>query len=413
MPLQLESRNLLSMNNLKKPNKNRLYIDASRGIAGDMLLAALIDLGVPAEEVTEPLNQALPSHSLEFLSEMRRGIGACRATVESGEKSPPHRRLSDLLAALDHPSIPDPVKNSAASVYRHLAEAEAKVHQSTVDDVHFHEVGALDAQVDIIGILLAVHWLDPVEIIASAPALGSGFVEAAHGTIPIPAPAVVELLRGVPVCSGPAGRELTTPTGAAVLTTIAHRYCHAPEGKPIAQGWGVGTRVAPPEDPPNMVRVMLLEAAQETTETVAVLETHFDHLSGEEAGGIIDSLMESGALDAVLVPAWMKKSRPAQLLTVIARPEDRERLIREIHLLTGTLGVREQIQERSVLQRQEQQIEVSGERIRIKKAWLGDQLVSIRPEQDDLRAAAQKLDISLSEMRRKIEVELEKAGQSQ
>jgi len=198
-----------------------------------------------------------------------------------------------------------------------------------------------------------------------------------------------------------------------VLTTIAHRYCHAPEGKPIAQGWGVGTTVAPPDDPPNMLRVMLLEASGETTETVAILETHFDHLSGEEAGGIVDSLVESGALDAVLVSAWMKKSRPGQLLTVISRPEDRERLIREIHLLTGTLGVRERIQQRSVLRREEHQIEVSGETIRVKKAWIGDHLVSIRPEQDDLRAAADRIGISLSQMRRRVDFELEKAGQSQ
>ena len=413
MPLEIESRNLLSMNNLKKSRRNRLYIDASRGIAGDMLLAALIDLGVPPEAITGPLCQALPRHSLEFHSESRRGIGACRASVKSAEQTPPHRKLPDLLAALEHPSIPDPVKITAAAVYRHLAEAEARVHQTTPEEVHFHEVGALDAQVDIIGILLALHWIDPVEIIVSAPPLGSGVVKAAHGIIPIPAPAVVELLKGVPVVSGPAGRELTTPTGAAVLTTIAHRYCHAPEGKPIAQGWGVGTTVAPPDDPPNMLRVMLLEASGETTETVAILETHFDHLSGEEAGGIVDSLVESGALDAVLVSAWMKKSRPGQLLTVISRPEDRERLIREIHLLTGTLGVRERIQQRSVLRREEHQIEVSGETIRVKKAWIGDHLVSIRPEQDDLRAAADRIGISLSQMRRRVDFELEKAGQSQ
>jgi len=413
IPPEVESRNLFNMNNLKESTRNRLHIDASRGVAGDMLLAALIDLGVPPEVVISPLSEALPAHSLEFATESRRGIGGCRAMVESAEKSPPHRRLPDLLEALDHPILPLPVQQMAASVYRRLAEAEAKVHQSTVEEVHFHEVGAIDAQVDIIGILLALHWLDPIEIIVSAPPLGSGVVKAAHGIIPIPAPAVVELLRGVPVCAGPEDRELTTPTGAAVITAIAAGYCHAAEGKLIAQGWGIGTRVAPAEDPPNMLRVMLLEASEETTETVAVLETHFDHLSGEEAGGVIDGLMEAGALDAVLVPAWMKKSRPGQLLTVISKPEDRERLIREIHLRTGTLGVRDRLQQRSVLRREESEIEVSGETLRIKKAWLGDHLVSIRPEQDDLRATARKIGISLAEMRRRVDFEIEKAGSNQ
>jgi uncharacterized protein (DUF111 family) len=129
------------------------------------------------------------------------------------------------------------VRDQATIVYRHLAEAEAKVHGSTPEQVHFHEVGAIDAQVDILGTLLAIHWLQPAEIIVSPLALGSGVVESAHGIIPIPAPAVVELLRGFPVCAGAAGRELTTPTGAALLISLADRFCHAPEGSPVAQGW--------------------------------------------------------------------------------------------------------------------------------------------------------------------------------
>ncbi|MGE4619586.1 MAG: nickel pincer cofactor biosynthesis protein LarC [Planctomycetota bacterium] len=401
------------MNILTKNDQNRLHIDASRGIAGDMLLAALIDLGVPPEVVSAPLSEALPPHSLEFHAVTRRGIGAYQAKVDSGEKNPPHRRLPDLLAALEHPSIPEPVRITATAVYQLLAVAEAKVHQSTPEQVHFHEVGAIDAQVDILGILLALHWLDPIEIVVSAPPLGSGVVKAAHGTIPIPAPAVVELLRGVPVCAGPEGRELTTPTGAAILAIVADRYAHAAEGKPIAQGWGAGTRIAPADDPPNMLRVMLLETSEETSTTVSILETHFDHISGEEAGGVVDRLLEAGALDAVLIPVWMKKSRPGQWLSVIAKPEDQDRLTREIHILTGTLGVRHRLQQRSALKREEATIEVAGESLRLKKAWLGDQLISIRPEQDDLRVAASKIGVSLAEMRRRVDFEIEKAGQAQ
>ena len=400
------------MNSLRLPRQSTLFIDASNGVAGDMLMAALVDLGVPQQQLIEPLSLALPEHQLEFFEETRRGIVGRRARVKACEASPPHRRLGDLIAALDHPQIPEAVRDQATIVYRHLAEAEAKVHGSTPEQVHFHEVGAIDAQVDILGTLLAIHWLQPAEIIVSPLALGSGVVEAAHGIIPIPAPAVVELLRGFPVCPGAAGRELTTPTGAALLISLADRFCHAPEGSPVAQGWGAGTRIAPACDPPNMVRAMLLETSVLTRETIAVLETHIDHLSGEETGGVIDALMESGALDAVLVPAWMKKSRPGQLLTVIARPEDRERLIGEIHVLTGTLGVRERLQQRSTLRREEGTIDVAGSQIRIKKAWLGDQLISVRPEQDDLRATARSSGFSATEIRRLAEIEIEKVGHS-
>ena len=400
------------MNNLKFPDQPILFIDASHGVAGDMLLAALVDLGVPQAILIDPLSAALPEHRLHFSPETRRGIVGCKATVESLEKSPPHRHLSDLIGALDHPQIPEPVRQQATAVYQRLAVAEAHVHGSTPEQVHFHEVGAIDAQVDILGTLLAIHWLQPAEIIVTPMALGSGVVKAAHGIIPIPAPAVVELLRGVPVCAGPAGRELTTPTGAALLTTLADRYFHSPEGTPAAQGWGAGTRIAPESDPPNLLRAILLKGSPLRRETVAVLETHLDHLSGEEAGGVVDQLMDAGALDALLVPVWMKKSRPGQWLTVIARPEDRERLIEEIHILTGTLGVRERLQQRSTLRRESTQVEISGVSIRIKKAWLGDRLISQRPEQDDLRSAAQVLQISPAEVRRLTEIELEKVGHS-
>ncbi|MDE0960096.1 MAG: nickel pincer cofactor biosynthesis protein LarC [Planctomycetota bacterium] len=400
------------MNNLKFPDNSILFIDASHGVAGDMLMAALVDLGVPQASLIGPLSEALPEHRLHFSPETRRGIVGCKAVVETLEKSPPHRHLSDLIGALDHPMIPEPVRQQASEVYRRLAQAEARVHGSTPEQVHFHEVGAIDAQVDILGTLLAIHWLQPTEIIVTPMALGSGVVKAAHGIIPIPAPAVVELLRDVPVCAGPAGRELTTPTGAALLTTLADRYGHAPDGSPVAQGWGAGTRIAPESDPPNLVRAMLLKGGAPGRETIAVLETHLDHLSGEEAGGVVDQLMDSGALDAVLVPAWMKKSRPGQLLTVLARPADRERLVEEIHILTGTLGVRERLQQRSALRRETVQIEVSGVSIRIKKAWLGSRLISQRPEQDDLRSAAAVLEISPAEVRRLAEIEIEKVGHS-
>ncbi len=400
------------MSNLRPEQGSQLFIDAARGVAGDMLMAALVDLGVPQEVLIEPLRHALPPHKLEFFSETRRGIVVGRARVTPLEESPPHRHLPELLAALDHEAIPQPVREAATAVYHALAAAEAKVHGSTPEQVHFHEVGAIDAQVDILGTLLAIHWLQPREIVVSPVALGSGEVDAAHGILPLPAPAVVELLDGVPTCAGAAGRELTTPTGAALLVVLADRYHHAAEGISRAQGWGAGSRIAPAGDPPNMVRAMLSEGIDATSDTVAVLETHLDHLSGEELGGLIDALMDAGALDAILIAASMKKSRPGHLLTVIAAPRDRQKLIHQIHRLTGTLGVRERLQQRSVLRREAGEIEVLGTTVRIKKAWLGDRLVSIRAEQDDLRETARLREITLSEVRRLAEIEMEKEGLS-
>ena len=388
------------------------YFDCFAGISGDMALGALVDAGLSFEDVLRELTKLnVTEYTLTKRRVEKHSIAATKIDVNAQEGHV-HRNLKDVLEIINDSDISASAKAKASSVFQKLAEAEAKVHGTSIDRVHFHEVGAIDAQVDILGTLLAIHWLQPAEIIVSPLALGSGVVEAAHGVIPVPAPAVVELLRGFPVCAGAAGRELTTPTGAALLISLADRFCHAPEGSPLAQGWGAGTRIAPACDPPNMVRAMLLETSVLIRETIAVLETHIDHLSGEETGGVIDALMESGALDAVLVPAWMKKSRPGQLLTVIARPEDRERLIGEIHVLTGTLGVRERLQQRSTLRREEATIDVAGSQIRIKKAWLGDQLISVRPEQDDLRATVRSSGFSATEIRRLAEIEIEKVGHS-
>ena len=233
-----------------------LFVDASRGVAGDMLLAALVNSGVPEEVIREPLAEILPPHRIEFVPENRRGIVGLGARVTTLEASPPHRTLPDLLKTLEHPRLSPAVRQKAEEVYRRLAKAEAAVHGIAEDQVHFHEVGAIDAQVDILGVLLAIESLSPRRITCTSLPLGQGQVHAAHGLIPVPAPAVVELLRGARVHAGPSGRELTTPTGAALLMSLASEQVDAPDGTLINQGWGFGQRVAPEDDPVNGVRLM-------------------------------------------------------------------------------------------------------------------------------------------------------------
>lgn len=386
-----------------------LFIDASRGVAGDMLLASLIDLGAPLEKISETLSEVLPPHRLEIVPENRRGIVGLGVRVTPLEKSPPHRTLPDLLAALEHPALPDSVRQSATSVYNCLAVAESQVHGIPLNKVHFHEVGAIDAQVDILGVLLAIHHLAPRRISASHIPLGNGQVKAAHGLIPVPAPAVVELLKKVPVIPGPEGRELTTPTGAALVVTLAKEYCSAPTGELRAQGWGYGQRIAPSEDPLNVVRILQTHASNvhtfssdNTATEITQLETLVDHLSGEELGGLVDRCLTEGALDAFLVPVQMKKSRPGQQLTVLVKNESVQPLCEAIHRWTGSLGIRISTRQRSTLRREFKTLEFSGVSLQIKLAWLGNELISARPEQDDVEKLSQTSGLSRSEIKRQL-----------
>ena len=382
-----------------------LFIDASRGIAGDMLLAALLDLGVPIEAVEGPLQRALPPHRLTVTKHFRRGIQCRQVTVVSEEESPPHRHLGDIEAILADADLPGEVTDRAHQAFTELARAEASVHGVEPDEVHFHEVGAVDSLADIIGVLLAVHWLDPTAVFCSPLPLGSGTVSAEHGRMPVPAPATLELLRGIPTRPYEVGREVTTPTGALLARIVGGSFGPPPAAPPIAQGWGAGTAVAPDHEAPNLLRVIAFEnpTVDLPEEVITLLESNVDHLDGESAGALIVGMIDAGALDAFLIPTVQKKSRPGLLVTVLCNPIDaprlRERLLRE----TGSLGVRQRDQARTALRRDWLTVELHGHPVRVKRGWLSDECIVARGEHDDLQRVSEATGVPLRVLRGDLE----------
>ena len=385
-----------------------LFVDATYGIAGDMLLAALFDWGVPEAIVREPLEAILPPFSLEVRQESRRGIAAKRVTVTSEETHSPHRTLPQILEIIDNEALSPWVREQAAATFRHLAEAEGAVHGCSPEEVHFHEVGAIDSLVDIIGCVLAIDAVGAEEIRFSSLPLGSGQVKAAHGVYPIPAPATLRLLAGLPTHPYPVGREVTTPTGAVLaktLGTLSDSHGAPPPARIERIGVGSGTQRAAEHEPPNLIRVWSYAAspsARIERERVLVLETNVDHLAGEDLGHALERLLAAGALDAFAIPTTQKKSRPGSLLTVLATPESAARLEECLFAWTGTLGVRQYETSRRALRRRTTLLEAEGHEIRVKWAEHPSGEWIPRPEFDDIRLLAEASGRSIAEVRGEI-----------
>ncbi len=384
----------------------RLHLDAHRGIAGDMVLAALFDLGIPPESVLGPLRAVLPPFHATVIPVSRRSIRALSFRVESGEEEPPRRGIREIESLLDTPDLPSRAVDRARRTFRLLAEAEGAVHGISPEEVHFHEIGAIDSLVDVIGVCLAIERLDPVEITCSSIPLGSGTVSTAHGLLAVPAPAVLRILEGVPVHPFPVGREVTTPTGAALAVVLADRFCAGVNGRLIGSGSGAGSRESAPDEPPNVLRVWTTDAGRSALEEVVLLETNLDTASGEDAGDWIDALLAEGALDAWVVPTIQKKGRPGLLLSVLGHPGEDERLRRAMFRWTGTLGVRSRTLAREALPREVTEATLRGHPVRIKRAWLDGELLSERPEHEDLLRIARETGRPLRVVRAEIEAEL-------
>ncbi len=396
-------------------NALKLHIDATRGIAGDMLLAALIDLGVAPEVIFGPLQESgiFPEFRAEVTTVERRSIEARAVKIEALEADPPHRGPIEISKIIDKLQLPERAALTASRTFELLARAESEVHGVPIDQIHFHEVGALDSLVDIVGVCLAIDHLQPLEISCSSLPLGSGTVRTAHGTIPIPAPATMKLLEGLPTHPFEVGREVTTPTGAALAKVLADRFGESPSGCWVDSGWGAGTQIAPPEDPPNLLRVWTTRSPSSTEdrtghpfESVVLLESNLDTASGEDAGSWIEALLAQGALDAWIVPTIAKKGRPGLVLSVLGHQENAASLRRSVFQLTGTLGVRQRLQEREILDREIFEIEVSGHPIRVKRAWHEGVLLSERPEYEDLLALSRASERPLREIRDEVEAQL-------
>jgi len=358
------------------------WVDASSGASGDMLLGALVGAGVPVEVIAAAVAAVAPEHvALRPEPVTRRGFAATRCHVEVAD-STTHRTWADVAALLAAADLPEPVRARAHACFERLANAEAAVHGTAPEEVHFHEVGALDAIADVVGVCAGVQQLGLERLVVSPVAVGSGTVRGAHGEMPVPPPAVAELLRGAPSYSGPGRTELCTPTGAALLTTLATEF--GPQPPMTVEHVGVGAGARDPETHANVLRLLVGAAAS----TAVVMETNVDDLDPRLWPNVLAALLDAGASDAWLTPILMKKGRPAHTLSVLVSADRAEPVRAEIFRQTSTIGVRETTVGKTALERRMATVAVSGCSIRVKIAEHGGSVVNVQPEYDDVAAAA-------------------------
>jgi uncharacterized protein (TIGR00299 family) protein len=366
------------------------YIDLVGGASGDMLLSALVDAGASEDVVRSiPAALQLPDCSINFQRVMRGALSALQAEVITPRQED-HRHVPDLLAIIDRAVITDRVKQQARSVIERLAAAEARIHHSPIEAVHLHEVGGDDALIDIVGVLAALENLQIERVHVSPVPLARGWTKSVHGALPLPAPATLALLEGVPIrYVDEVEKELVTPTGAVLLKSIAHEFGGFPAMTLGRVGLGAGRRELPF---PNIVRVWLGETASRgdglIVETLTLLETNIDDLNPQIYEHVLNRLLAAGALDVTLTPMQMKKNRPATQLTVLCRPGDADALLPIILKETTTLGVRRSTIERVSLPRSIETVETRYGSIRVKVVRWQD-IDRAVPEYDDCKRAAE------------------------
>ncbi len=377
-----------------------LFLDCFSGIAGDMLLGALVDLGVPLGELKRQLG-ALPlrGYSIASRKTVRGGISGTKLDVKVGGGHD-HRGWKEIRAIIGEADLPEAISGRALRIFKRLIEAEARIHRIPVEKVHLHEVGAVDAIVDVVGSVIALHHLLGAggRLHVSPLHLGRGRVKMAHGTFPVPPPATLALLEGVPVLSGPVEGELVTPTGAAIVSTLADGFGPMPPLSVRAVGYGAGSRKY--EDHPNMLRAVLgdAESTPQTLESVVVVECTIDDMNPETYGHLMERLFASGALEVFYTPVQMKKGRPGILVTVISPPGRFGELAGVLFRESTTIGLRHRQVERIELAREIRPVVTPLGRIRIKVSSYGGKPVQAHPEYEDCRRIATARRVPLKEV---------------
>jgi len=366
------------------------WVDASSGASGDMLLGAMVGAGVPVDVLAGAVAAVAPEAvALSPVEVKRHGFAATLVEVRVADSST-HRTWRDVRQLLLAASLDDQVRGRALATFERLAVAEGSVHGTTADDVHFHEVGALDAIADVVGVCAGLSHLGLEQLVVSPVAVGSGTVTGAHGVMPVPPPAVAALLRGVPSYAGPGDRELCTPTGAALLTTAATSYGGQPPM--IVRTVGVGAGGRDPQTHANVLRLFVGEAATATTPAAStgplLLESNVDDLDPRLWPSVIAALIDAGASDAWLTPIVMKKGRPAHTLTALVSADRAEGVRTEIFRQTSTIGLRELAIGKSSLERAMRTVQVDGHDVRVKMALHHGRVVNLQPEYDDVARAA-------------------------
>lgn len=386
-----------------------------------MILGALVALGVDKKDLIEELEKLdIAEFEIEFTLKNKSGISAIHARVQCPQEQA-HRHLHTIEKIINDSRLSDSVKKRAVKIFKNLAAAEAKVHGNEVQKVHFHEVGAMDAIIDVVGACIGFEMLGVEKFVCSKIHVGSGFVNMAHGKFPIPPPAVAELLQNIPIYSTEIAGELITPTGAAIIATVCEDFGNIPEMTIEKTAYGAGTREY--KDFPNVLRLILGEVSPQRREDAEVyknfkdqrskiknqltlIETNIDDLSPEILGFVMERSFELGCLDCWFTPIQMKKNRPAAMISILCETEKAEILKELLFTETSTLGVRITKVERECLHREKIKLPTEFGEIDVKIAKLGDKIVNIKPEYDQIREIAVKLKIPFREIEQKILREL-------
>jgi hypothetical protein len=372
------------------------WLDLGAGVAGDMLLGALVGAGVPLDTVRSALAPLDLPIALRAEDVRRGGLAAVRVVVDVPEEGQPHRTWADVRLLLDR--LPEPLRSTSTAVFAALARAEAAVHGVAEDEVHFHEVGALDAVADVVGVCAGLAALGLDEFVASPVTVGSGSVRTAHGALPVPVPAVVALLAaaGAPARGGSFPGEQATPTGVALVTVLADRFGPMPAMRP--SGWGAGAGTRDPADRANVVRLVVGEGQAADPPGALLLESTVDDLDPRVWPLVLAALLAAGAHDAWLTPVLMKKGRPGHVVAALTPPAAAAPVRGVLFRETTTLGVRETVVARTVLDREFRQVDVDGQTVAVKLGLLDGAVVNAMPEFEDVVRAAQGLGLPVEQV---------------
>lgn len=371
------------------------YFDCFSGISGDMILGAFIDAGLDLYQLDSELSKLkLSGYSLKAEKTTRKGLSGIKFFVNT-EEDRAERHLKDIEEIIDHSGLDDDIKTASKKIFHELAHVEAKIHNSKPERVHFHEIGGLDSIIDIVGVLSGIKLLGIEGVYASRIPVGKGFVECDHGILPLPAPATLELLKGIPIYASDMEKELVTPTGIAILKNVATSFGTIPEMRIDRIGYGAGSRDL---IIPNLLRVWVGEASEDRRyeeDEVILIETNLDNMNPEFFGYASEKLLERGALDVFMTPISMKKNRPGTLLSVLITPDKLEEALSTVFAETTSLGIRFQRLERKKLPREMITVETPFGNVRLKISRTGQEIQNISPEYDDCKAIAIKQGIPL------------------
>ncbi|ACM19471.1 protein of unknown function DUF111 [Geotalea daltonii FRC-32] len=384
-----------------------LFFDCFAGIAGDMTVAAMVELGLPLEHLRRELARlGLPASTYELAVEpvRRKGVAASHFEVRV-EQDQPHRHYADIAAMIDGSSLAATVKDKAQRIFRRIAEAEAKVHGMEIGHVHFHEVGAVDSIIDIVGAAIGLDYLGIEAVYVSPLPLGSGYIETAHGRLPVPAPATAELLKGLPVHGNIGSGERVTPTGAAIVAALGTAFGSHPPMEIRSIGYGAGSKDF--ADMPNLLRLVLGETAETLQrDEIVVLETNIDDMNPELLGFLMERLFEKGALDVTFSPLQMKKNRPGTLVTVITPCAKRDELARLILSESTAIGVRYYPAQRLILSRTVEERLTSLGPVKVKVVTDDALLRRVVPEFEECRRLTAEKGLPLMDVYRIVEREV-------